>query len=220
MEMREDGDSPRIIKEDYAKVKVIHNAKEVQILQFHPLFSEIIQMLEKISKTYHDAEYNKRTCGAIYDRVSVVEVTIRSLNFQWDEHKESFTHKNYTFLRKILKFDRYIDELDLVILVNVERRKQENQILRNDMRILIKYHKFEEFQVLASSTYEDITLQLFKDNLDFYYVKSMHTLEFFNVPDVNELLNLQENSKVQPNCYLLFKRQIQLCVSNIGCISD
>ncbi|CAG8555007.1 21447_t:CDS:2 [Gigaspora rosea] len=193
MEMREDGDSPRIIKEDYAKVKVIHNAKEVQILQFHPLFSEIIQMLEKISKTYHDAEYNKRTCGAIYDRVSVVEVTIRSLNFQWDEHKESFTHKNYTFLRKILKFDRYIDELDLVILVNVER---------------------------PSSTYEDITLQLFKDNLDFYYVKSMHTLEFFNVPDVNELLNLQENSKVQPNCYLLFKRQIQLCVSNIGCISD
>ncbi|CAG8555605.1 1089_t:CDS:1, partial [Gigaspora rosea] len=59
------------------------------------------------------------------------------------------------------------------------------------------------------------TLQLVKDNLDFYYVKSMHTLEFFNVLDVNEILNLQENSKVEPNCYLLFKRQIQLCVSNI-----
>ncbi|CAG8715615.1 2078_t:CDS:2, partial [Gigaspora rosea] len=99
---------------DYAKVKVIHNAKEVQISQFLPLFSEIIQP------------------------VSVVEETIRSLNFQRDEHKESFTHKNYTFLQKILKFDRYIDELDLVILVDIERRKQEKQILRNDIEDLNK----------------------------------------------------------------------------------
>ncbi|RIB16360.1 hypothetical protein C2G38_1517860 [Gigaspora rosea] len=151
-----------------------YNTIEVHISQFLPLFNEITLIFERISKTYHDAEHNKRICGAIFDRVSAVEVTIRTLNFQWDEHKESFTHKNYTVLQKILcnirklekfvddvtkskgirniqvesietifydltkEFDRYIDELDLVILVDAERRKQEKQILRNDIEDLNK----------------------------------------------------------------------------------
>ncbi|RIB08253.1 hypothetical protein C2G38_2045325 [Gigaspora rosea] len=78
---------------------------------------------------------------------------------------------------------------------------------------------FEEYsglQVLASSTYDDITLQLVKDNFESYYVKSMHTLEIFNVPDVNEILNLRNGSTVAPNCFILFRRQMQSCVSNIG----
>ncbi|CAG8461970.1 5301_t:CDS:1 [Gigaspora margarita] len=74
----------------------------------------------------------------------------------------------------------------------------------------------EEYQVLASSTYDEITLQLVKDSLEFYHVKFMHTLETFNVPDVNEILNLRGDSTVAPNCFILFRRQIQLCVSNIG----
>ncbi|RIB08251.1 hypothetical protein C2G38_2212121 [Gigaspora rosea] len=54
--------------------------------------------------------------------------------------------------------------------------------------------EYSGLQVLASSTYDDITLQLVKDNLEFYYVKSMHTLETFNDPD----------------------KQMQSCASNIG----
>ncbi|CAG8717716.1 44676_t:CDS:1 [Gigaspora margarita] len=76
--------------------------------------------------------------------------------------------------------------------------------------------EYSGLQVLASSTYDDITLQLVKDNLEFYYVKSMHTLDTFNVPDVNEILNLRNDSTVAPNCFILFRRQIQSCVSNIG----
>ncbi|CAG8803328.1 15916_t:CDS:1, partial [Gigaspora rosea] len=74
----------------------------------------------------------------------------------------------------------------------------------------------EEYQVLASSTYEDITLQFVKDSLESYHVKFMHTLEIFNIPDLNEILNLRDDSTVAPNCFILFRRQIQLCVSNIG----
>ncbi|CAG8752230.1 30450_t:CDS:2, partial [Racocetra persica] len=135
----------------------------------------ITQIFERISKIYHDAEHNKRICGAIFDRVSAVEVTIRSLKFRWEEHKESFTQKNYTVLQKILhniqklenfvndvtqskgikyiqvesiesmfydltkEFDRYIDELDLVILVDVERRRRDKQILKKDFEDLNKY---------------------------------------------------------------------------------
>ncbi|CAG8624607.1 11191_t:CDS:1 [Gigaspora margarita] len=74
----------------------------------------------------------------------------------------------------------------------------------------------EGYQVLASSTYEDITLQFVKDNFEFYYVKSMHKFEAFNFPDVNEILELRDDSTVAPNCFILFRRQIQSCVSNIG----
>ncbi|CAG8697937.1 44690_t:CDS:2 [Gigaspora margarita] len=152
-----------------------YNAKEVQISQFlHSSVKKLHKFLKKISKTYHDVEHNKRICGAIFDRVSALEVTIRSLNFQWDEHKESYTHKKHIVLQKILcnirklekfvddvtkskgirniqvesieaifyyltkEFDRYIDKLDLAILVDVERRKQEEQILRNDIEDLNK----------------------------------------------------------------------------------
>ncbi|CAG8734550.1 35545_t:CDS:1 [Gigaspora margarita] len=156
----------------------------IQILQFLSLFSDIIQVFENISKIYHDAELNKRICGAIFDRVSAVVVTIRSLKFRWDEHRESFTQKNYTVLQKVLcnirklenfanditklkrirylrvelieanfddltkEFDKYIDELDLVILVDVERRRREKQILRNDIEDLnnvSKFHTFHDF---------------------------------------------------------------------------
>ncbi|KAF0562508.1 hypothetical protein F8M41_000016 [Gigaspora margarita] len=74
----------------------------------------------------------------------------------------------------------------------------------------------EGYQVLASSTYEDITLQFVKDNFEFYYVKSMHKFEAFNFPDVDEILELRDDSTVAPNCFILFRRQIQSCVSNIG----
>ncbi|CAG8694446.1 23725_t:CDS:1 [Dentiscutata erythropus] len=70
-------------------------------------------------------------------------------------------------------------------------------------------------RVLASSTYEDITLQLVKDE-ESYYVKFMYMLEAFKVPDLNEILNLRDDSTVPPNCFILFRKEIQLCVSNIG----
>ncbi|CAG8701330.1 23164_t:CDS:2, partial [Racocetra persica] len=124
----------------------------IQISQFLPLFSDIIQVFEKVFKIYHDAEHNKRICGAIFDRVSAVEVKIRSLKFRWDEHRESFTQKNYTVLQKLCvesieaifydlakEFDSYIDELDLVISVDDECRKLEKQIIRNDIEDLNKY---------------------------------------------------------------------------------
>ncbi|CAG8552933.1 14085_t:CDS:1 [Dentiscutata heterogama] len=71
-------------------------------------------------------------------------------------------------------------------------------------------------RVLASSTYEDITLQLVKDNSELYYVKFMYMIEAFNVPDLNEILNLRDDSTVPPNCFILFRKGIQSCVSNIG----
>ncbi|CAG8470226.1 24025_t:CDS:2 [Gigaspora rosea] len=154
---------------------MIPGSEEIQISQFLPLFNEITQNFEKISKVYHDAEHNKRICGVIFDRVSAIEVTVRSLKFRRDENKKFFTQRNYKGLQNILcniqklekflsdvtksesiryiqvesiktnfndlteEFDKHIDELGLVILVDVERRKQEKQILRDDIEDINKY---------------------------------------------------------------------------------
>ncbi|CAG8755659.1 483_t:CDS:2, partial [Dentiscutata erythropus] len=202
----------------------------IQISQFLPLFSDIIQVSEKISKIYHDAEHNKRICGAIFDRVSAVEVTIRSLKFRWDEHRKSFTQKNYTVLQKLLcniqkledfmndvtksecvkcikvesieaifydlikEFDRYIDELDLVILVDDERRRREKQILRNDIEDLnkaLEINPSDRDSIEREYTYknrkeirndyneEKVALKSFKDNNVTDYAK-LNT-KFWNI---------------------------------------
>ncbi|CAG8456369.1 13929_t:CDS:1 [Dentiscutata erythropus] len=72
------------------------------------------------------------------------------------------------------------------------------------------------YRVLATSTYEDITLEFVKNNLGCYYLKYMHTFVTFKVPNVNQVLGIRDGSTVTPNCFILFRREVRLCISSIG----
>ncbi|CAG8749150.1 33400_t:CDS:1 [Gigaspora margarita] len=69
---------------------------------------------------------------------------------------------------------------------------------------------------LATSTYEDITLEFVKNHLGLYYIKYMETFVIFTIPNVSEILNIRDGSTVTPNCFILFRREVRLCISSIG----
>lgn len=74
---------------------------------FLPWFDAVNKVVEEILNVYDAAEYNKRTCRVLVDRVENVATAIRKLNRRKEEEKEKFHHCDYlkTFIKlhKVLK---------------------------------------------------------------------------------------------------------------------
>ncbi|CAG8723643.1 1613_t:CDS:1 [Racocetra persica] len=79
---------------------------------------------------------------------------------------------------------------------------------------------FNAWRIISTSTYEDITLQFIRNNSGLYNINIIFMLVSFNVPftvpDVYEVINLQNGSTVPPNCFILFRREVQSRVSSTG----
>ncbi|CAG8508719.1 4842_t:CDS:2 [Dentiscutata heterogama] len=74
---------------------------------FLPWFDSVNRVVEEILSVYEAAEYNKRTCRVLVDRVENVATAVRKLNRRREDEKEKFHNCDYlkTFIKlhKVLK---------------------------------------------------------------------------------------------------------------------
>ncbi|CAG8790681.1 16679_t:CDS:1, partial [Racocetra persica] len=85
------------------------------------------------------------------------------------------------------------------------------------------YYNIPAKRILSTSTYNDITLSIVQDYLNYYYIEVIEVKlmrftisDTFTVPNVNEVINFQNGSTVSPNCFILFRREVQTRISDKG----
>ncbi|RIA81175.1 kinase-like domain-containing protein [Glomus cerebriforme] len=89
------------------------------IKPFVPLIAVVTTVISEIISIYEDAQYNKKICNALMDRVQVAESAIKTLNRRKQENEKNFRDKKYylTFVRftdvmkKIKDFIKDISQL-------------------------------------------------------------------------------------------------------------
>src|SRR5688572_25486432 len=67
---------------------------EVNVVsKFIPLLAVVTTTIGEIIETYQAAEYNKKICGALMDRVQIAEGVIKTLRKRKQENENNFHNK-------------------------------------------------------------------------------------------------------------------------------
>ncbi|CAG8467684.1 2635_t:CDS:1 [Cetraspora pellucida] len=91
----------------------------------------------------------------------------------------------------------------------------------SDSNVLMILEGFYVWRIISMSTYNDTTIQIVQNNLGDYFIKVEIRHEIrrhetnsvpFSVPNENDVINLQRGSTVPPNCFLIFRRQVQSAI--------
>ncbi|CAI2187052.1 5592_t:CDS:2 [Funneliformis geosporum] len=106
---------------------------------FLPLIAAVSTLTAQIVKAYENAQYNKKSCAALIQRVQAAEVAVQALNRRKQENEKNFRNQKYYFA-----FERFV-----AILRDIKGYIQ-------DVTILSGYRKFissgaikERFQQLV-----------------------------------------------------------------------
>lgn len=89
------------------------------IKPFVPLIAVVTTVISEIITIYEDAQYNKKICNALMDRVQTAESAIKTLNRRKQENEKNFLSKEYykafvkftDVMKKIKDFIRDISQL-------------------------------------------------------------------------------------------------------------
>src|SRR4051794_17206021 len=65
------------------------------IKPFVPLITVVTVVISEIISIYEDAQYNKKICNALMDRVQTAESAIKTLNRRKQENEKNFLNKEY-----------------------------------------------------------------------------------------------------------------------------
>src|SRR3954453_6893728 len=81
-------------------VNTMKNVNDV-VAPFLPFVAIITTLTKEIVEAYENVQYNKKTCGALVNRVEAAETAIKALMRQKEENLKSFQDQNYynTFLK-------------------------------------------------------------------------------------------------------------------------
>lgn len=89
------------------------------IKPFVPLIAVVTVVIGEIISIYEDAQYNKKICNALMDRVQTAESAIKTLNRRKQENEKNFLSKGYykafvkftDVMKRIKEFIRDISQL-------------------------------------------------------------------------------------------------------------
>ncbi|CAG8480742.1 14844_t:CDS:2 [Acaulospora morrowiae] len=77
------------------------------VTNFLPLIGEIFKITSAIIKIYQTAQLNKRTCGALVERVLIAEAAVKNLEVLYEKNKTFFTaHNLVNFSKFVLTMKR------------------------------------------------------------------------------------------------------------------
>src|ERR1043165_2145162 len=65
------------------------------IKPFVPLIAVVTTVIAEIIRIYEDAEYNKKICNALMDRVQIADGAIKTLNRRKQENEKNFLSTEY-----------------------------------------------------------------------------------------------------------------------------
>jgi serine/threonine protein kinase len=86
-------------------LKAIAEAGETAI-PFLRLFSEALSIVDEIVEIYDDAQYNRKSCLTLIDRVENAKTAVKALSRRKEENEEKFRNEDY-----YLSFTKFIDTL-------------------------------------------------------------------------------------------------------------
>ncbi|CAG8485287.1 12379_t:CDS:2 [Acaulospora morrowiae] len=97
-ECREDSEEKRkykvTVEDSLDDVKFGLTASEI-VRPFVPLFGEALTVVKEILKAYDDAQYNRRCCKTLINRVQAAEAAVKILKRSKEENEENFRRKEY-----------------------------------------------------------------------------------------------------------------------------
>ncbi|GBB86508.1 hypothetical protein RclHR1_12930005 [Rhizophagus clarus] len=73
---------------------------------FLPLFGEALSIVDEIVAIYDDAQYNRKSCITLIDRVENAKTAVKALSRRKEENEENFRNEDY-----YLSFTKFIDTL-------------------------------------------------------------------------------------------------------------
>ncbi len=62
---------------------------------FKPFVSIVSTLVKEMEYVYETAQYNKRTCGVLFNRVEAADVACKALMRQWEDNLHNFHSQNY-----------------------------------------------------------------------------------------------------------------------------
>jgi hypothetical protein len=82
----------------------------IPFAKFLPLIDETRNILNEVIIIAEAAEYNKRICNALKQRVYAVDLAVLDLKVQRDDNQEYFSGNNYLYLQDLITTITHIKE--------------------------------------------------------------------------------------------------------------
>lgn len=115
---------------------------------FLPLFDEALSIVDEIVQIYEDAQYNRKSCITLIDRVENAKTAVKALSRRKEENEEKFREEDY-----FLSFTKFIDTLRRI------------KSFVKEVSSLSKFRNFvqakeikEKFQILIEDFDSDVSL--------------------------------------------------------------
>nr|CAG8563018.1 4841_t:CDS:2 [Entrophospora candida] len=99
-------------------------------MPYLPLISSVLTLTAKIVKAYDNAQYNKKSCAALIQRVQSAEVAVKVLDRRKQENKENFHQQTY-----YINFERFITILGDIeaFMTDFTRLSQYKKFISNNV---------------------------------------------------------------------------------------
>ncbi|CAI2162738.1 18464_t:CDS:2 [Funneliformis geosporum] len=159
------GDTVKLpLSETSASITVTNLA--VPFVSFLPLITEIAKIFNETVEIYQAAQYNKKICRILLDRVQIADTAVRNIKIHREESKEFFSEKNLFNLQRLLnvivKICKFVEEISqlkgLYKYLNSKNIEKSVKELMNEFDSTI--------QLLEFSLQVDFRLRADKDNKD------------------------------------------------------
>jgi serine/threonine protein kinase len=105
-----------------------------------PLITAVAALTQQIVKAYESAQYNKKSCAALIERVQAAEVAVQALNRRKQENERNFCNRTY-----YISFERFV-----AILREIKGFIQDVTHLTGYKRFISSVHIKERFQQLIT----------------------------------------------------------------------
>ncbi|RGB32703.1 kinase-like domain-containing protein [Rhizophagus diaphanus] len=124
-----------------------------------PLITAVAALTQQIVKAYESAQYNKKSCAALIERVQAAEVAVQALNRRKQENEKKFRNQAYYY-----NFERFV-----AILREIKGFIQDVTHLSGYRKFISSVHIKERFQQLITdfdSVVADLQLAMVIANED------------------------------------------------------
>ncbi|CAG8574921.1 8807_t:CDS:2 [Ambispora gerdemannii] len=86
------------------------------VMPFIPLLAAVTLVIDEIVKTYEAAQYNKKICNALMDRVEAAQLAVKALQRRQKENEKKFRNQAYyesfnRFLQVLKKIKKFIQDV-------------------------------------------------------------------------------------------------------------
>jgi hypothetical protein len=154
-----------------ASLKAAGNVAEA-VAPFVPLVALVTTITREIVDAYDNVQYNKKTCGALVNRVEAAEFAIKALMRQKEENIDNFHNQNYynsfqRFVNCLKQIKKLFDDISqlpkfkkFVSSANIKDRLEENikefNTCSNDLNLAISIATQDQLDKDLKILHEDM----------------------------------------------------------------